>query len=404
MLLMKNIPFSAPQLLPQAVVDGKSVDATFGLAVVFVVVTDVGREYETNGSDEWNSVVVKADSVKVKYLEVNVFDVTDERTSERRFLESFIFVELMLGDNVEAFILVDSFDESVGFKSETTDTCSCDEVNLCDNVEVWMLGRSSPDRTLVGLVFGGKCEAIDLGEVVDTSMCFCNEVDVCDVTNTCSCDEVNLCDNVEVWMLGRSSPDRTLVGRVFVGTCEAIDQGEVVDADMCFCNEVDVCDATNTSSCDEVNLCDNVEVWMLGRSSPDRPLVGLVCGGKCEAIDQGEVVDADMCFCNEVDVCDATNTSSCDEVNLCDNVEVWMLGRSSPDRPLVGLVCGGKCEAIDLGEVVDTDMCFCHEVDFCDVTEQLFERAPIEEFLAIERVTGDVEVVIIKKLLGVVIT
>ena len=138
---------------------------------------------EINGFDEWNNVVVEVDSVEDSYLKVNLFDGAEERTSERRSSKAFLFVELILGDSVETFILVDSFDESAGFKSETNDTCSCDEVNLCDNVEVWMLGRSSPDRTLVGLVFGGKYEATDLEVVVDADTCFCHEVDVCDFTD-----------------------------------------------------------------------------------------------------------------------------------------------------------------------------------------------------------------------------
>ena len=138
---------------------------------------------EISGFDEWNNVVVEVDSVEDSYLKVNLFDGAEERTSERRSSKAFLFVELILGDSVETFILVDSFDESAGFKSETNDTCSCDEVNLCDNVEVWMLGRSSPDRTLVGLVFGGKYEATDLEVVVDADTCFCHEVDVCDFTD-----------------------------------------------------------------------------------------------------------------------------------------------------------------------------------------------------------------------------
>ena len=212
-LLMKNIPFSVPQLLPQVAVEGESVVGIFGLVVgfvvVFVVVIDVGFEYEIKVSDEWNNVVVKVDSVKDLYREVNVFDGAEDRTSERRSSEAFLFVELTLDDSVETCILVDTFDKYVGFKSETTDTCLCDEVNLCDNVEVWMLGRGSPDRILVGPMLGGKCEAIDLAVVVDADLCFCHEFDVCDVT--------------EEQLFERGPIDEFLsIGHVFTGGVEVV--------------------------------------------------------------------------------------------------------------------------------------------------------------------------------------
>ena len=340
---------------------------------------------------------MEADSVKDSYLKVSVFDGAEEWESERRSSEAFLFVELILGESVETFILVDSFDESVGFKSETTGTCSCDEVNLRDNVEIngfdeWnnevvevdsvedsylkvnvfdgaeertSERRSSKAFLFVELIVGDSVEALTLVNSFDESVGFKSET-----TDTRSCDEVNLRGNIEI---------------------NGFDEWNNVVVEV---------DSVEDSYL-KVNLFDGAEERTSERRSSKAFLfVELILGDSVETFILVDSFDESAGFKSETN-----DTCSCDEVNLCDNVEVWMLGRSSPDRTLVGLVFGGNYEATDLEVVVDADTCFCHEVDVCDFTdEQLLERGPIDEILSSGHVvTGGVEVVILKKKLNVVV-
>ena len=340
---------------------------------------------------------MEADSVKDSYLKVNIFDGAEEWESERRSSEAFLFVEVILGESVEAFILVDSFDESVGFKSETTGTCSCDEVNLRDNVEINIFDEwnnvvvevdsaedsylkvnvfdggeertserlSSKAFPFVELILGDSVEALTLVNSFDESVGFKSET-----TDTCSCDEVNLRGNIEI---------------------NGFDEWNNVVVEV---------DSAEDSYL-KVNVFDGAEERTSERRSSEAFLfVELILGDSVETFILVDSFDESAAFKSETN-----DTCSCDEVNLCDNVEVRMLGRSSPDRILVGLVFGGKYEATDFEVVVDADTCFCHEVDVCDFTDvQLLERGPIDEILSSGHVvTGGVEVVILKKKLNVVV-